>query len=172
MLPTIKTILYASDISPGSRPAFRMAVEQAIKHDAQIVFLHALEPFNGAATALLNDYLPRQANAAHTNAWLNGYKERITQRIQDFLESELPDGPDLPYPTLIKTLVGPPAKVIVRSADKLSADLIVMGERSDSTAARLFLGSTAQRVLHQSRIPVLIVPLRSPKSLKTNDEYL
>lgn len=161
MLPTIKTILYASDISPGSRPAFRMAVEQAIKHDAQIVFIHALEPFNGAAAEMISDYLPRRANAAHTNAWLNSYKERITERIQAFLDTELPEGVQLPHPTQIKVLVGPPAKVIVRSADKLSADLIVMGERSASTASRIFLGSTAQKVLHHTQIPVLIVPLHS-----------
>ncbi|KEA65226.1 Universal stress protein family [Marinobacterium lacunae] len=166
MLPKIKTILYASDISPGSRPAFRMAVEQALKHDAQIVFIHALEPFNGAAAEMIDDYLPRKVSAAHTNAWLNSYKERITERIQSFLDEELPEGTQLPYPTLIKVLVGPPAKVIVRSADKLAADLIVMGERSASTASRIFLGSTAQKVLHHTQIPVLIVPLNSSKNSK------
>jgi len=168
MLPTIKTILYASDISPGSRPAFRMAVEQAIKHDAQIVFLHAVEPFNSAAAAMVKDYLPRKVNAAHTHAWLNEYKERITQRIQDFLDTELPEGTRLPHPTQIKVLVGPAAKTIVRSADKLSADLIVMGERSTSTASRIFLGSTAQKVLHHTQIPVLIVPLNRSNNSNNN----
>lgn len=38
MLPEINTILYASDISEGSRPAFRMAVKQAINNNARIVF--------------------------------------------------------------------------------------------------------------------------------------
>lgn len=161
MLAQIKKILYASDISPGSRPAFRMAVEQAIRHDAQIIFIHALEPFNGVAAEMITDYLPRKANAVHTSAWLNSYKERITERINRFLETELPEGVQLPYPTLIKVLVGPPAKVIVRSADKLSADLIVMGERSASTASRIFLGSTAQKVLHHTQTPVLIVPLQN-----------
>ncbi|TBW58176.1 universal stress protein [Marinobacter halodurans] len=168
MLPKINTILYASDISPGSRPAFRMAVEQALQHDAQIIFIHAVEPFNSVATEILDDYLPREANAAHTTAWLDSYKERITTRIQRFLDSEMPDGVHLQRQIQTKVLVGPPAKVIVRSADKLSADLIVMGERSASTASRIFLGSTAQKVLHHSRIPVLIVPLPGPS--KSNNE--
>lgn len=166
MLPKINSILYASDISPGSRPAFRMAVEQALKHDAQIVFIHAVEPINSAATEMLDDYLPQKVNTAHTAAWVNSYKERIKERVQRFLDSELPEGVQLPHPTQIKVLVGPPAKVIVRSADKLAVDLIVMGERSASTASRIFLGSTAQKVLHRSRIPVLIVPLSSPNNSK------
>ncbi len=166
MLPKINTVLYASDISPGSRPAFRMAVEQALKHDAQIIFLHALEPFNGATTEMLDNYLPQKISTAHTNAWLNSYKERITARIQAFLDEELPKGTKLPHLTQIKVLVGPPAKAIVRSADKLGADLIVMGERSASTASRIFLGSTAQKVLHHTQIPVLIVPLNSSKNSK------
>jgi nucleotide-binding universal stress UspA family protein len=166
MLPKIKTILYASDISPGSRPAFRMAVEQALKHDAQIVFIHALEPFSSAAAEMIKNYLPLKVNTAHTNEWLNTYKDRITEILQAFLDTELPQGTTLPHPTLIKVLVGPPAKVIVRSADKLAADLIVMGERSASTASRIFLGSTAQKVLHHTQIPVLIVPLNSSNNSK------
>lgn len=44
MLTEINTIIYASDLQKGSRPAFRAAVKQAIAHDAKIVFLHAIPP--------------------------------------------------------------------------------------------------------------------------------
>lgn len=156
MLPDINTILYASDISEGSRPAFRMAVQQAIKNDAQIVFLHAIEP----VTDFIEDYLPKNANTKHTDQMMAAYKERIEERIQRFMESELDTNCDLQIPPVAKVLVGKPEKVILRAAQKLKASLIVMGDRESSTMSRLFLGSTAQKVIHHSEVPVLIVPLK------------
>ncbi len=37
MLTEINTIIYASDLQKGSRPAFRAAVKQASAHDAKIM---------------------------------------------------------------------------------------------------------------------------------------
>lgn len=156
MLPDINTILYASDISEGSRPAFRMAVKQAIKNDAQIVFLHAIEP----VSEFIEDYLPENANLKHTDQLMTSYKARIEERIQRFLDSELDAGCELTMPPVIKALVGKPEKVILRAAQKLKASMIVMGDRESSTMSRLFLGSTAQKVIHHSEVPVLIVPLK------------
>jgi len=156
MLPEINTILYASDISEGSRPAFRMAIQQALRNDAQIVFLHAVEPVGD----FLDDYLPNDANRKHTNQLMNSYKERIEARIHSFLQVELDAGCELPHEPIIKVLVGKPEKVILRAAQKIKASLIVMGDRESSTMSRLFLGSTAQKVIHQSAAPVLIVPLK------------
>lgn len=156
MLPDIHTILYASDISEGSRPAFRMAVKQAIKHDAQIVFLHAIEPVN----EFIEDYLPQNANLKHTDQMMAAYKERIESRIQRFMDNELEAGCNLQLPPVAKVLVGKPDKVILRAAQKLKASMIVMGDRESSTMSRLFLGSTAQKVIHHSEVPVLIVPLK------------
>jgi len=156
MLPDINTILYASDISEGSRPAFRMAVKQAIKNDAQIVFLHAIEP----VSEFIEDYLPENANLKHTDQLMTSYKARIEERIQRFLDSELDAGCELRMPPIVKALVGKPEKVILRASQKLKVSMIVMGDRESSTMSRLFLGSTAQKVIHHSEIPVLIVPLR------------
>lgn len=156
MLPDINTILYASDISEGSRPAFRMAVKQAIKNDAQIVFLHAIEP----VSEFIEDYLPENANLKHSDQLMTSYKALIEERIQRFLDSELDAGCELHMPPIIKALVGKPEKVILRAAQKLKASMIVMGDRESSTMSRLFLGSTAQKVIHQSEVPVLIVPLK------------
>ena len=41
--------------------------------------------------------------------------------------------------------------------------MIVMGDRESNSISRIFLGSTAQKVIHQSQVPVLIVPLRKEK---------
>lgn len=156
MLPEISTILYASDMTKGSRPAFRMAVKQALENDARIIFLHSIQPMFD----VIEDYLPDSANLKHNDQLMVSYKERIENRIQRFLKAELKTGCKLPYMPEIKILVGKPDKVILQVADKLKASMIVMGDHESSAASRMFLGSTAQKVIHQSNVPILIVPLK------------
>jgi nucleotide-binding universal stress UspA family protein len=53
-------------------------------------------------------------------------------------------------------LVGQVAETIVQHASKSRCDLIVVGTRGHTAAANLLLGSTATKVLHLSKIPVLL----------------
>ena len=43
MIPRIKKILYATDLTKNSAYAFRYAVNSAQKHDADIYILHVIE---------------------------------------------------------------------------------------------------------------------------------
>jgi nucleotide-binding universal stress UspA family protein len=45
MIPEIKKILYATDLSKNSSYAFQYAADMAKKHNARIVILHSVEPF-------------------------------------------------------------------------------------------------------------------------------
>jgi hypothetical protein len=51
---------------------------------------------------------------------------------------------------------GGPADQIIRAADELAADLIVIGGRGKGAVAAMLLGSVAYRVLHHARCPVLV----------------
>jgi nucleotide-binding universal stress UspA family protein len=53
--------------------------------------------------------------------------------------------------------VGHPAEQIIYEADKLRADLIVVGDRGRSKFARLLLGSTSKQVTEHAGRPVLVV---------------
>ena len=44
MIPQIKKILYATDLSKNSSFAFLYATDMAKRHNAKIVILHAIEP--------------------------------------------------------------------------------------------------------------------------------
>jgi nucleotide-binding universal stress UspA family protein len=52
---------------------------------------------------------------------------------------------------------GTPADQIVRAADELEADLIVIGGRGKGAMEAIVLGSVAYRVLHHAPCPVLIM---------------
>jgi nucleotide-binding universal stress UspA family protein len=53
---------------------------------------------------------------------------------------------------------GDPARSILREAERLSADLLVMGTHGTSGFKRLILGSVTEKVLRQAAAPVLTVP--------------
>jgi nucleotide-binding universal stress UspA family protein len=55
------------------------------------------------------------------------------------------------------TIFGYAAREIVGDAEEVDADVIVMGSRGRGDLAGLLLGSTAHKVIHLSRRPVLIV---------------
>ncbi|HET8656263.1 MAG TPA: universal stress protein [Longimicrobiaceae bacterium] len=51
---------------------------------------------------------------------------------------------------------GRPAREIVHLADELGADIVVVGQQGPTHGVRVLLGSTAERVLFRSPIPVLV----------------
>ena len=53
--------------------------------------------------------------------------------------------------------VGPLAETIVGLCERLGCDEIVMGAHGRSVLAELLLGSTVTKVIHLSRVPVLLV---------------
>ncbi|MGA2975873.1 MAG: universal stress protein [Spirochaetia bacterium] len=56
---------------------------------------------------------------------------------------------------------GDPARAIVRTARKLSADIIVMGTHGRAGTDAFWQGSVAARVIARARAPLLLVPLRA-----------
>lgn len=69
------------------------------------------------------------------------------------LRKSLPDTVDVE--TVVK--VGAAAKVIAACAKKERADLIVMGRGGRNALRDAFLGSSAERVIREARVPVLVV---------------
>ena len=56
-----------------------------------------------------------------------------------------------------RILVGPVAETLVAHARERRCDLILVGTRGMSAAANMLMGSTATKVLHLSKIPVMLV---------------
>ena len=57
MIPQIRRILYATDLSPNAVYVLRYAINSAIKHDADIIILHVFEKVDPAGNAWLDPYL-------------------------------------------------------------------------------------------------------------------
>jgi nucleotide-binding universal stress UspA family protein len=61
------------------------------------------------------------------------------------------------HKVLTQSAVGLAAQEILRVADERGVDQIVMGTHGRGLVGSLLLGSVAQRVVHQAKVPVLLV---------------
>ena len=59
-----------------------------------------------------------------------------------------------------ESVTGPPAEAILREARKWKADLIVMGTHGRRGLKRMVLGSDAEQVVREAKVPVMLVRAR------------
>jgi len=155
MIPQIKKILYATDLSKNSAYAFYYAVDMAKKHDAEIIILHAMEPISTRAFGTLTD------KAEHSQHEVS--MEVIRNRLQKFCE-KVEENSSLACVTLVTKIlvqVGYPPEEILKAADVERCDLIVLGSHGKGFLRQTFLGSVSGSVLARARKPVFIIPLPS-----------
>lgn len=161
MLPQVKKILYASDIDHGSRPAFRAAVSLCGHYNSEITFLHVIEPLSATAQSIVDTMMNDESlNEMHDQS-IQNLRDRLTERIEQFCAQELEESEMLQEGQAIARVEeGVPWKTILEVADDIDADVIVMGTRTHSGVSQFLLGSTANKVMHHTKRPVLVVPLK------------
>ncbi len=162
MIPQIKKILYATDLTKNSSYAFYFATDLARKHDARILFLHCigtippLEIWPGG-------FVDVQTSKEHEREENVARIKKLLQQFCQNVESQI----GLPCVHLVSEIIvteGYPVEVILNTADTKECDVIVLGTHGKGWLKQTFLGSTAIAVLERSRKPVLVIPLPSEKS--------
>lgn len=160
MLPEINTILYASDLGHHTRPAMKLAASMAKQHNAKIVYLHVLEPLADTARSMVSTYFSEAEIKQKFEESAVSTREHMEKRVQDFYNEEMP-GEETVIDTEIRVETGSIEDVILKVSEKISADLIVMGSRTHSKVGRMMMGSSANKIVHTSKVPVLVVPIHS-----------
>jgi len=160
MLPEIKRILYATALDSNAPQVFRYALKLAKEHHAGVTILHVLEPLSSFAQSLVELHVAHdQTTLMHEEARAK-IRETIEQRLSELCEAEQCQGADgSGLVSEILVIDGHPSEAILATANTIGADLIVMGSHSHSALGEALLGSTANRVLHRSQTPVLLVKL-------------
>ncbi|PLX61511.1 universal stress protein [Sedimenticola selenatireducens] len=161
MLPEVNTILYASDMGQNMRPAFRFAVSLAIKYHSKIVMIHALEPMGSTSRAMMENYLDADQRRRLQQEGYEYVRQDMKKRLADFFEDERAAiaGESGSPEVEVVVVTGQPAQVIVEEAQKRDAGLIVMGVHTDHSFGHKLMGSTTRKVIHNSSIPVMVVPV-------------
>ena len=161
MIPEIKTILYATDLQSGSRPAFRMAVRLALSNKARLIFMTAIEDGGSNVRGQIQNSLPESLLQEIETESMGHLKDKMKRRLEKFVAEEIEQGVDFPHgkPELHVVEHTRAEKAIVELADQLDADLIVMGARRHHGLDHLLVGSISKKVMKKAHRPVLIVPL-------------
>ncbi len=165
MIPKIKRILYATDLTKTSAYAFFYAIDMAKKYKAKIVILHSI----GESRYLEDDGTFIQVEEILRKAKDDERKENIKEiikRLEVFCKrSEIQIGkPCVELVSKILVTVGHPVEEILRTADKEKCDTIVLGTHGKGFLRQTFLGSVAGSVLERTRKPVFVIPLPSEKT--------
>jgi nucleotide-binding universal stress UspA family protein len=128
---SVKTLLHPTDLSDASRHAFDIACQIARDRGARIVLLHVVPPANRHSTEVV-----------------------IGDPLAGFREI----APDLPIDTRVEK--GDPAEVILRTAEEVKCDVIVMGTHGRTGLSHWLTGHVVDQVVQRAACAVLT--LRSP----------
>ncbi len=160
MIPQIKKILYATDLSKNSSYAFLFATDMARRHDAKIVILHVIERIPAYAEVYTGITVEMERKQEEEIV------ERLKMHLQEFCKkAETQIGP--PCVELVSKILVPrgyPTEESLKAANEEDCDVIVLGTHGQGCLAHTFLGSVSSAVLHRTRKPVLIIPLPSEKA--------
>lgn len=143
-------VLVAVDLSEASRRVLQSAQRLCTDPVTSFWIVHVSDPepdFMGydAGPQSQRDAVAAQTRQAHRD-------------LQALAEAWRADGRDC-NALLVQ---GVYAEKILSEADRLQCDLIVVGSHGKGMARQLLLGSTSERVLRDSPVPVLVVPTHDP----------
>ena len=140
----MKNILVAVDGSGAALRAVKEAIGLARTAGGSIRLVHAHEePLIYGEIAV---YVPREKMAA--------LQRKHSEDILQAAEAEL-KAAGVKYSA--EVLSGPIGQTIAEHAERQGCDLIVMGRHGRSAVSDVLVGSVAMKVLHATRLPVLLV---------------
>ena len=150
----MKKVLIAIDYDPSAQKVAEAGYAMAMAMGANIVLLHVIaEPSYYSSM----EFSPIMGFTGFTDPHIPELVEselkKEALRFLDQSREHLGDG-------AIKTVIaeGAFADTILRIAKEENADIIVVGRHSRKGLGKLLMGSVAEKVLHQSTVPLFIMP--------------
>jgi nucleotide-binding universal stress UspA family protein len=142
-------ILVGVDLSPACYRVYREALTVARARGGRLFALHVIDGAGIAEMARLAGLLE------------GDLRDRLgrdrRERLEDFARRV--GGPEVEVPVQMILAWGRPFEQIVRKANDLDVDLVVLGiSGASADIERALFGSTAEKVLRSTSRPVLCVP--------------
>src|SRR5215831_11241590 len=148
---TIKNILCPVDFFPASNAAVNYGAGLAANYDAVIHLLHVVTP----VPVSVYEY------AIDSTAILKSVEEASVDEMKNLAARVKGMG----VTAETELVVGDVYDEIKRSIDVLKPDLIVMGTHGRRGVERWFMGSTTEKLLRHSPVPMLTISATGEKSL-------
>jgi len=145
--PLFRRILCAADLTQASEQTLHVALSLATENDAQITLLHVIDTPPGDTWAGFHVAVPEVGPSHH----------EFVARATAELRKPVPDAARILCKVTERVETGAPWSEILRVANQMDADLIVMGAHTRGAVGRIFLGSTASNVVRRATCPVLLI---------------
>jgi nucleotide-binding universal stress UspA family protein len=149
-----RTVLCPVDFSDASLGALRYSAAAANYLQAELVVMTVTDP-------LLTE-------AAELSGALDSLPEAVGKELRRFFDKTF-DGVRPPQKVRYELATGKPAVEILRVSKSLPATLIVMSTHGLTGVRKLFFGSTTERVLRETTVPVLLTPANDHGPMKPDD---
>ena len=140
---TVKKILCPVDFFPASDAAVSYAAELAGNYDASVQLLHVITPVAVGAYEYAID----------TTEIMKSWEERATEEMTKIAARVKEAGVEAEF----EVRVGDVYEEIKEAIEKLKPDIIVMGTHGRRGVQRWFLGSTTERLLRHSPVPLITI---------------
>lgn len=139
-----KTIVVGTDGSQTATMALGMAADLAKQNGADLHIVSGYQPRTGLKVA---------GAGSNVEGWMVTSTDAVAGILRD--AAELARRRRVPVTTHHEA--GDPAKALVKTAERVGADLVVVGNRGMRGVKRLLLGSVPNDVAHQAPCAVLIL---------------
>jgi universal stress protein E len=141
------SVLCPIDFSDSSRGALRYAAAIAAHFGATLTLLAVNDPLLQEADEF--------TGVAHLTADTRG-------DLEQFFSQTFSARPHGVADVRLEVTIGKPAPEILRVSHEKHGDLIVMSSHGQTGFRKLFFGSTTERVLRETTVPVLVTPGSDP----------
>jgi nucleotide-binding universal stress UspA family protein len=158
MIPNIKNILCATDLSENAHYALKYATVIANRFGAAITILHVLEELSPSSLGWVSEMVGKKRWGDIKDRNEGKVITSIRTRIEDICSEISDSSPECTFivqEIIVKT--GHPADLIIHYAEQNDCDMVIIGSHGQKTRAETMLGSTSRRVLRRCVKPILVV---------------
>lgn len=156
----MKRVLIALDYDPTAQKVAEVGFTMAKSMNAEVILLHVItDPvfYSTAGYSPVMGFTGYMDMAPVQFESIDGLKNASLQ----FLEKSKHHLSDKTIRTLVKE--GDFADAILETAQELKAEIIVIGSHSRKWLENIVMGSVTEKVLHNTSIPLFIVPTKKKK---------
>ena len=147
----IKNIIFATDFLSNSNIAFKYALDLKNKYKAKLVVLNINEEFLNKDEMIMSRVGIDKIKKTNEDIALNTnkmFKKMVSAiGLKDLSNIEMVQKKGTAF------------KEIIKYANSINSDFIIIGSKNRSKISELLIGSTAQKIINNSPLPILVVPL-------------
>ncbi len=153
----MKKVLIALDYDPTARKIAEMGYELGKAMNAEVILLHVIsDPVYYSST----EYSPIMGFTGYLN--LDPLQQNTIENLKTASLNFLEKSRDFLGDPTIQTMIaeGDFADSILKTAERIHADVIVIGSHSRKWLENIVMGSVTQEVLQHTKIPLYIIPTK------------